>query len=137
MAVLGRSRSGAPPPDQILDPPLEHVVPQCCLLYSHVIYDTFSPQYELKCNILVFLIMIPSPKFVLAIGATIRDNTVVLCTSLAMLNLNSKVTFEFCPIESVGLFLAKFGKFGITKVCWCVKVCFLMDKYVIKTQSIF
>ena len=36
----------------------------------------FYPRYEFKFNVLVFLIMAPPQKLVLAPGATIRDNTV-------------------------------------------------------------
>ena len=45
----------------------------CCFLwYLPHIY----PIYEFKFNVLVFLIMAPPQRLVLAPGATIRDNTV-------------------------------------------------------------
>ena len=45
----------------------------CCFLW-HLPY--FYSIYEYKFNILVFLIMAPLRKLVLALRATIRDNTV-------------------------------------------------------------
>ena len=39
MAVLGRSRSGPPPPDQILDPPLAYL--KCAT--QLMVYETIVP----------------------------------------------------------------------------------------------
>ena len=47
----------------------------CCF---HVVFNLFYPKYELKFSILVFLILVPPQKLVLAPGATIWDNTVIM-----------------------------------------------------------
>ena len=46
----------------------------CCF---PVIFTLFYPKYELKFSVLLFLIMAPPQKLVIAPGATIRDNTVL------------------------------------------------------------
>ena len=57
---------------------MEHRICSSTMLFvvSYGIYPIFYPIYEFKFNVLVFLIMAPLQKLVLASGATIQDNTV-------------------------------------------------------------
>ena len=50
MAVLGRSRSGAPPPDQILDPPL--------CIYHCVITLGLHSKYDMDGHYVTFAVRI-------------------------------------------------------------------------------
>ena len=61
------------------------------ICHFSVIVSLFSPKYKFKFNSLIYLIVTPPQKLVLACGATIRDNMVFIVDITVFVTLNLKI----------------------------------------------